>query len=79
MLECIQVTFGKRVSNFNVLVHVVGHLMERWVLANIEVSPTFVEKIKVKQFEDESFNELRKNAVIVSTQDTTRTWWGVQF
>ena len=49
------------------------------MLANIEVRPIFVEKIMVKQFEDESFNELGKNVVIAKEQDATLTWWGVQF
>ncbi|WMV32716.1 hypothetical protein MTR67_026101 [Solanum verrucosum] len=33
------------------------------VLASIEVRPTFIEETKVKQFEDENLNELRKKTI----------------
>jgi len=39
------------------------------VLASIEVSATFIEEIKAKQFEDENFNELRKKTVSGKAQD----------
>ncbi|WMV29096.1 hypothetical protein MTR67_022481 [Solanum verrucosum] len=38
-------------------------------LASIEVRTTFIKKIKVKQFEDENLNELRKRTVSGKAQD----------
>ncbi|WMV46492.1 hypothetical protein MTR67_039877 [Solanum verrucosum] len=37
-----------------------GILEKGRILASIEVSPTFIEKIKAKPFEDDSLNEIRK-------------------
>ncbi|WMV46387.1 hypothetical protein MTR67_039772 [Solanum verrucosum] len=39
------------------------------VLASIEVRATFIEEIKVKQFEDENLNELKKKTVIDMKKD----------
>ncbi|WMV19752.1 hypothetical protein MTR67_013137 [Solanum verrucosum] len=45
--------------------------------ASIEVSATFIEEIKAKQFEDENLNELKNNTVIGKTQETTLDAEGV--
>ncbi|WMV14471.1 hypothetical protein MTR67_007856 [Solanum verrucosum] len=47
------------------------------VLASIEVTATFIEEIKVKQFEDENLNELKKKTVIGKAQKKTLDAEGV--
>lgn len=46
-------------------------------LASIDVSPTFMEEIKSKQFEDESQNDLRKKIVSRKAQDAILDTSGV--
>lgn len=46
-----------------------GILEKGGVFASIEVSPTFIEEIKAKQFEDENLNQLRKKIVLGKAQD----------
>ena len=41
------------------------------VLDSIKVRATFIEEIKIKQFEDENLNELKKNIVIGKGKETT--------
>ena len=51
--------------------------MKFGLLTSIEVRATFIEEIKVKQFEDEKFNELRKKNALGKTQETTLDVEGV--
>ena len=41
------------------------------VLSRIELRATFIEKIKVKQFEDERLNDLRNKTMFGKAQDLT--------
>ncbi|XP_049378052.1 uncharacterized protein LOC125842780 [Solanum stenotomum] len=60
LLKDCNVTIQYHPGKGNVVADALSLKTKGGVLAIIEIRPTFIEEIKVKQFEDESLNELRK-------------------
>ncbi|WMV14744.1 hypothetical protein MTR67_008129 [Solanum verrucosum] len=79
-LACLSVTkrpLDKEIQTLDSKFMQLGISERDGVLASIEVRVTFIEEIKVKQFEDENLKELRKNIMIGKAQETTLDKEGV--
>ncbi|WMV19082.1 hypothetical protein MTR67_012467 [Solanum verrucosum] len=79
-LACLSVTkrpLAKEIQTLESKFMQLGISEKGRVLASIEVSATFIEEIKAKQFEDENLNKLKKKTVIGKAQETTLDAEGV--